>query len=86
MAKINEAGALSSKPMQLKGMTDGGLKAEPPAAGGYEGLGAKAPSRWAIFSNFLKKKLFSCHWITFRTCLEPFKRTRFLTFEHQLKY
>ena len=35
----------------LKRITNGGLGAEPPAAGGYGGLG-KAPSRWAIFVSF----------------------------------
>ena len=35
--------------MQLKGITDGGLGTEPPAVGGFGGLGA-------IFCNFLEKK------------------------------
>ena len=47
--------------------------------------GGEAPSRWAIFCNFLEKKLFQCLWITFRMCSEPFEKTRFLTFESQLK-
>ena len=32
--------------------------AEPPAAGGCGGLGAKPPSRYAISYNFLEKNLF----------------------------
>ena len=72
--------------------TDGGLGAEPPAAGGHGGLGAKP---WAIlvwghgglgdFCKFLEKKLFKSHWIAFRTSSEPFQRTRFLTFQSQSK-
>ena len=49
------------------------------------GSGGEAPSRWAIFCNFLNKKAILCHWITFRKCSEPFESTRFLTFESQLK-
>ena len=49
------------------------------------GSGRKAPSRWAIFVSFWKKKLFKSHWITFRTSSEPFQRTRFLTFQRQSK-
>ena len=49
------------------------------------GSGGEAPSRWAIFVSFWKKKLFKSHWITFRTYLQPFERTRFLTFESQSK-
>ena len=58
MEKINEAGALSSKPVQLKGMTDGGLKAEPPATGGYEGLGAKPQAAGQFLVIFWKKSCF----------------------------
>ena len=46
----------------------------------YEGLRA---GRWAIFLK--KKSYFNTIWITFRTCLEPFGRTKFLKFESQLK-
>ena len=35
----------------------GGLGAGSPAAGGYGGLGGKAPRRWTIFLRFWKKKL-----------------------------
>ena len=53
------------------------------AAGGY---GGEAPSLWPIFCGFLEKKdILMPFWITFRMCLEPFDRTRFLTFESQLK-
>ena len=45
------------------------------------GLGPKPQ----LLCNFLEKKLFICHWITFGMCLEPFERIRFLTFESQLK-
>ena len=47
--------------------------------------GSEALSRWAIFHNFLKKKLFSHHWITFRTYSKQFESTRFLAIESQLK-
>ena len=49
------------------------------------GSGGDAPSRWAIFRNFLEKNYFNTHWITFWMYLEPFERTRFLTFESQVK-
>ena len=46
----------------------------------------EAPSRWAIFCKFLEKNgYFNAIWITFRTFSEPFKRTKFLRFESQLK-
>ena len=37
------------------------------------------------FCKFLEKKLFKSHWITFRASSEPFQKTRFLTFQSQLK-
>ena len=47
--------------------------------------GPKAPSRWAIFCKFLEKNgYFNAIWITFRTFLEPFERTKLLRFEIQL--
>ena len=50
---------------------------------GHEG---GAPSRWAIFCNFLEKNgYFNAIWITFRTVSEPFERTKFLMFKSQLK-
>ena len=61
------------------------MGAEPPVAGGYWGSGGKAPSRWAIFVSFWKKKLFKSHQITFCMSSEPFQRTRFLTFQSQSK-
>ena len=39
----------------LKGITDGGFGAEPPAAGSYGGLGAKPPAA-GRFCKFLEKK------------------------------
>ena len=62
-----------SKLVQLKHVTEG-------ARGG-------APSRWAIFCNFLEKKngYFNAILITFRTFSEPFERTKFLMFESRLK-
>ena len=44
-----------SKLLQLKHITDGGLRAEPQAAGGYGGYGGFAPIRLAIFCVFWKK-------------------------------
>ena len=52
-------GDVLNKTVQLKYITDGGLGAKPPAAGGYGVLRAK-PLRWEIFCNFLEKKLFYC--------------------------
>ena len=40
------------------------------------GSGGEAPSRFAIVCNFLEKKLSKYRCITFRTCSEPFERTR----------
>ena len=45
--KMSELGDALSKLMQLKRITDGGLGAESPVAGGY--------GVWAIFCNFLEK-------------------------------
>ena len=39
----------------LKRITDGGLGAEPPAAGGYGGLGAKPPAAGQFLLSFWKK-------------------------------
>ena len=41
----------------LKRIIDGGLGADPPAAGGYGGLEAKPPAA-GQFLKFLEKKLF----------------------------
>ena len=42
--------------------------------------------RWVIFGIFLQKKsYFNAIWITFRTFLEPFKMTKSLRIESQLK-
>ena len=50
------------------------------------GHGGAAPSRWAIFCNFLEKNgYFNAIRITFRTFSEPFEKTKFLMFESQLK-
>ena len=70
-----------SKLMQLKRIIDGGII----AAGGYRGLGGKALCGWITFCNSMEKKAILMHCVTFCTCLEPFKRTTFLTFESQLK-
>ena len=49
------------------------------------GSGGEAPSRWAIFCNFLEKKgilmPLNHNW----QGSEPFESTRFLTFESKLK-
>ena len=60
------------------------MGAEPPAAGGYGGLGAKPPAAGRFLKVF-GKKIFKSHWITFCTSSEPFQRTRFLTFQSQSK-
>ena len=44
-----------SKLVCLKRIIDEGLWAEPPATGGYGESSDEAPSRWAIFRNFLEK-------------------------------
>ena len=50
------------------------------------GHGGGAPSRWAIFCNFLEKNgYFNAIRNTFRTFSEPFKSTKFLMFESQWK-
>ena len=41
--------------MQLKHVTDGGMEAEPPFAGGYGSLGAKHPAAGRFFVIFGKK-------------------------------
>ena len=53
-----------SKARQLKRITDRDLGALP-----------RAPGRFFVM--FRKKIYFKCHWITFYTCSEPFKRTSF---------
>ena len=49
-------GNVLSKLVLLKGITDGGLRAGAPAAGGFRGLGAKPPATGRFFYNFLVKK------------------------------
>ena len=41
---MSNLGDVLNKASVLKGITDGGLGAEPPAAGDYGGLGAKPPA------------------------------------------
>ena len=41
---MSNLGDVCEKASVLKRFTDGGLGAEPPAAGGYGGLGAKPPA------------------------------------------
>ena len=46
------------------------------------GLGANSQPPEAIeLADFSKASNFKCHWIAFRTCSEPFEKTKFLTFE-----
>ena len=52
---MSELGDALSKLVQLKRITDGGLGAEPPAAGGYEGLRAKPLVGGQFFVIFLEK-------------------------------
>ena len=48
----------------------------------HEGLGPKPQ----VLGNFFgKKAILMPYWITFRMCSESFERTKFLTFESQLK-
>ena len=49
------------------------------------GSGGEAPSRWAIFCNFLEKKAILMPLDHISQCSKPFENTRFLTFESQLK-
>ena len=50
------------------------------------GHGSGASSRWVIFYIFLEKSgYFYAIWITIRTFLESFEKTKFLMFESQLK-
>ena len=55
---MSTAGNVLSKEVYFRRITDGGLGAEPPAAGGYDGLGAKPPAAGRFFVIFWKKKLF----------------------------
>ena len=48
-------------------------------------LGAKPPAAKRSFVSFWKNKPFFCNWTKFRRFSETFKKTRFLTFESQLK-
>ena len=54
--QIFNFGNVLIKLVQLKCITDGGLGAGHPAAGGFGGPVGEAPSRWVIFWNFLEKK------------------------------
>ena len=55
--------------------------AEPPATRGYRGLGAKLQAAGGFFE---KNSFFNAiYWITFRTILEQFTRTKFLEFKNQ---
>ena len=66
-----------SKLLQLKRVTDGawGWSPQPPEAMGVWG---EAPSRWAIFCNFLEKNgYFNAIWITFRTFQSHLKEQNF---------
>ena len=65
----------------LKRITNRGLGAELPAAGGYRGLRAKPPAAARFLVIFGKISYFNA----IRMCSEPFERIRFLTFESQLK-
>ena len=59
-----------------------GRSPQPPVA---MGVWEQSPQPLGDFCKFLEKKLFTSHWITFRTSSEPFQRTRFLTFQSQSK-
>ena len=57
--QISNFGDVLIKVVYLKRSTDGGVRAQPPAAGGFGGLGAKPPAVGRFFAIFLeKKKLF----------------------------
>ena len=53
---MSNLGDVLSKLVQLKRITDGGLKAKPPAAGGYWGPRAKPPAASRFFCSFFGKK------------------------------
>ena len=54
--QISNFGNKLRKLVQLKCITDGGLGAGPPAAGGFGGLEAKPPAFGQFFCNFLERK------------------------------
>ena len=54
---VCKLGEVLSKVVLLKRITDEGLGAELPAAGGYGGLGAKPPPAWQFFCNFFGKTI-----------------------------
>ena len=57
--QIRNFGNVLRKPVYLKRITDGGLGAGPPAAGGFGGLGAKPPAVKRFFVSFWKKSYFN---------------------------
>ena len=69
-----------SKLVQLKHVTDGAWGVEPPPARGFGSLGGSTQPL-SDFLCFWKKNGPFGIWITFRTFLEPFERTKFLKFE-----
>ena len=54
--QISNFGNVLRKLVQLKCITDGSLGAGAPSCRRLWGSGGEAPSRWAIFCNFLEKK------------------------------
>ena len=67
--QIPNFGNVLRKLVQLQGVTDGGLGAEPTAAGGFGGLGAKPPAVGRFFVIFWKKSYFNAigsHFVVFR--------------------
>ena len=69
--KCCNSGGMLSKFMQFKCIMDGGLGASPQSLGN--------------FRNFLKKKHVNTIWITFRSFLNPLKRTKLLRLRIYLK-
>ena len=61
------------------------LGVKPPAAGGYGGLGAEVPRRWAIFRNFLDKKAILIPLDNISHVFTAIEGIRLLTFERRLK-
>ena len=56
---MSKLGDVLRKLVQLKRITDGGLGADPPAAGGYESLGAKFPAAEQFFVTSRKNSCFN---------------------------
>ena len=71
--------------MLTKLITDRGIGAEPPSGGGYKGQRTRPQKLGDFLSFFEKTAVLTRMDNILQVFREPFKRTRFLTFESQLK-